>query len=452
MKLANRQDIIQNVIKPNYCSGCGICTASGQFKMVLNEYGQYLPQLISQDFENEEIICPFADHGINENDIAKEQFDDGKTKFHPDFGYYKNLYAGYVNVESYRHSGSSGGSVSWLTEHLLKEDMVDYIVHVKETNDVRIRFKYEISGDLSDNLKGSKSKYYPVTLEESLQFILKNKGRYAVVGIPCFIKGLQLLRKQNPIFDGRIRFTIGIFCGHLKTTHYLSSLISQFEVDEKDVKHFDFRYKIPGRKASDYGTKLVLTNGENKTKLNKELFGTNWGWGLFKLKACDYCDDIIGETADISFGDAWIPKYENDYLGTNIIVTRNPILDEMIKKNIGNESLIYESITPKELFQSQAGGFRHRREGLAYRLYLKQKKGETVPVKRVKPQKTASKKRRKLYQIRMQLQERSFKTPNYKNPEQLKNELLPLIDKLNKIYDHSAWTKFRLKLKKWLKK
>ena len=34
----------------------------------------------------------------------------------------------------------------------------------------------------------------------------------------------------------------------------------------------------------------------------------DWGMGIFKLGACDYCDDIVGETADISFGDAWLRR------------------------------------------------------------------------------------------------------------------------------------------------
>jgi len=451
MKPVTAPELIKQVIQPNYCSGCGVCTTHQVFKMKLNKHGQYVPVLNSGQAEKT-VVCPFASHQVNENDLAQEQFDTPGIKFHNEIGYYQKIYAGYVNEGNFRKNGSSGGSVSWFTHQLLSSREVDYIVHVSEQNQAVIRFNYNISDSLESNIKASKSKYYPTTLEASLQFIKEHEGKYAVVGLPCFIKGINLLKKQDPLFEKRIRFSISLFCGHLKSTHYLSSLLAQFDTGNKLVKHFDFRHKTPGHKASDYSTKIVLDNGKSLIKNNQDLFGTNWGWGLFKLKACDYCDDIIGETADISFGDAWTPRYENDYLGTNIVVVRNAGLEKIIRKNIDNQHLQYEEISPETLIESQAGGFRHRREGLAYRLYLQQKKNQIIPEKRIKPEKIKSKKRRKLYKIRMQLQEKSFYSINYNNIEKLKSELMPLIRQLEQVYEHSAWTKFRLKLKKWLKK
>ncbi len=452
MRKISIKELHDTVLSGNYCSGCGVCAAysEGSMQMRLDQNGTYIPVLNSVK-EEEITVCPFADHQTDYRQFGKKFFDNQDLRFNPVFGYYLKIRAGYVTENHYRKKGSSGGGVTWFTDKLLEEKMVDYVVSVKETNSVNPRFEYTISAEKSANRETSKSKYYPVTLENSLKFIRKNPGRYAVVALPCFAKGIRLLQENEEIFRKRIRFVISIFCGHLKSTHYLSSLVSQFDVEEKDVARFDFRYKIPGRKASDYGTKIVLKNGKEIVKRNKDLFGTDWGWGLFKLKACDYCDDTVGELADISFGDAWLTRYENDYLGTNIIVTRHSLAEEIIQKSVGKGYLYVENLTENDLIRSQAPGMRHKSEGLAYRLYLNRKKGKWSPPTRVEPEKIQSRKRRKIYELRMQLQNVSFFSPHYDRIEKLKKEIEPLVKKLNRTYEHSAWTKVRLWIKQKLK-
>ena len=48
---------------------------------------------------------------------------------------------------------------------------------------------------------------------------------------------------------------------------------------------------------------------------------------MLKYKACDFCDDVFGEVADVVFGDAWVEKY-----ATASAVTKkrsiNPVLVE----------------------------------------------------------------------------------------------------------------------------
>jgi len=453
MKKISSSTLWETVIKNDYCSGCGVCTATknSPFKMSLNEKGYFIPKIVGDLSKDDTVICPFGSHNIDEDILAKEQFDEKDTNYNSAFGYYKKLYAGFVNEGDFRIKGSSGGSVSWMTNQLLKEDLVDYIVHIKETN-TATRYNYSISCTVEENNKGAKSRYYPTTMESVLDFIKNNDGRYAIISIPCFIKGINLLKTQNELFKKRITFTISLFCGHLKTTHYLDSLVSQFDISTKDVEKFDFRHKIETRKASDYGTELVLKNGEKKMKLNKDLFGTDWGLGLFKLKACDYCDDVIGETADISFGDAWIPKYEDDYLGTNVVVTRHQILDKIISKAIKEQRVSYENLDSKDLYASQAGGFRHRREGLAHRLFLMNKKNVWTPKKRVSPKEHESKKRRNIFKLRMILQEKSINSSNYKNVSALKKELKPYLNKIKNVNRHSAWTRMVIKIKTIFKK
>ena len=54
-----------------------------------------------------------------------------------------------------------------------------------------------------------------------------------------------------------------------------------------------------------------------------------WIWP-FKYKACDFCDDVFAETADVVVGDAWIPKYLTQ--GNSLVVTRSSLFDSLINK------------------------------------------------------------------------------------------------------------------------
>jgi hypothetical protein len=104
-----------------------------------------------------------------------------------------------------------------------------------------------------------------------------------------------------------------------------------------------------------------------------------------KLRACDFCDDVTGETADVAVGDAWLPGYVDDSAGTNVVVARHPVLQALIEDGVTARALRLDRIEADEVARSQDGGLRHRREGLAYRLALTDAAGRWRPRKRVAP-------------------------------------------------------------------
>src|SRR5690606_23456092 len=103
-----------------------------------------------------------------------------------------------------------------------------------------------------------------------------------------------------------------------------------------------------------------------------------WGTGLFKSNACDFCDDVLTELADISLGDAWIKPYRMDGLGNSIIITRTEIAELIVNGN----DLVLDSIDENKIIESQSGSFNHRHNGLLYRIQLYKSQGRIVPFKR----------------------------------------------------------------------
>lgn len=75
--------------------------------------------------------------------------------------------------------------------------------------------------------EGAKSRYYPIELSRVLQEIRSTPGRYAVVGAPCFIKAVHLARANDAVLGERIAYTLGLFCGHMKSARMVESFAWQ---------------------------------------------------------------------------------------------------------------------------------------------------------------------------------------------------------------------------------
>ena len=394
-----------------YCVGCGACAyLDPAFNIVKNIDGCYQAS-VQGSIVNEDAVssaCPFAS-SINEDVLGGELFSKQAGVHHDQYlGYWLNAYVGYVSADGWRSRGSSGGMVSWLASKMLEDGLVDAVIHVKDGSDPEHMYTYQVSHSVNELKTGAKSKYYPIEMSEVLSYVREHDGKYLFIGIPCFVKAIRLLRRQDEVLNKRIRYCIGLVCGHLKSDFFAKSEAWESGVPLDDIARVDFRHKTPGSPASDYAVEIQRTDGgEPVIKRTAELSTTNWGLGYFKYNACDYCDDVLAETADVTFGDAWIPKYVNDGEGCNVIVVRNQDVQDLFDRH--RDELVLHDSDSAEVYQSQAGGFRHRRQGLAYRLYAHKQRGEWTPTKRVKPSLDGiSKKRQKTYAMRTVLKNESF--------------------------------------------
>ncbi|MAD92893.1 MAG: hypothetical protein CMP85_03585 [Gammaproteobacteria bacterium] len=117
---------------------------------------------------------------------------------------------------------------------------------------------------------------------------------------------------------------------------------------------------------------------------------------------------MFAETADITVGDAWLPKYEKDSGGTSVVVVRDAELGQLIVDAQKEARVLFHPEEVSQIVQSQAGGLRDRREGLAHRLYLKKENQEWAPRKRVSACRTGiTRIRQRIYESRSALGEAS---------------------------------------------
>lgn len=375
---------LEKVIKNDLCIGCGACAVMSESAGMELKGGLYAPNFQNSTISQQtsaDAVCPFTDLSSNEDQIAREVFEITQLKKDDYLGYWHSAYAGY-SVEM-REYGASGGIISWLLAKLLEDDLVDYVIAVGEIGNQHPRFGYKIISSVDELKISGGSAYYPVTYSEVIEQVRQQEGRYVFVGIPCFNKSIRLLKKQDPVLDRRIVFQVGLVCGHLKTKEYGDYLIRLTGLHEDNVKSIHFRRKAEDGKANEYLFEAKTADGEVRTISNKQI-GSNWGMGVFKPKACDYCDDVFAETADAVCMDAWLPQYIKDGKGISLFLTRTEKLDALVRAHIESGELIAEEVNEQELVDSQAGGIRHRRRGLKFRLFIAGIFG-WKPTKRVMP-------------------------------------------------------------------
>jgi coenzyme F420 hydrogenase subunit beta len=427
------------VINNDICIGCGVCSLykSDKIKINFDKHGKYKASIIENlnELELEELnkICPFSSLSFNESQIANQKFNQLEN-FHSKIGYYTSLYSGYHKNEAQRIESSSGGLTSWLLLELYKKKLIDGVIHVGNQNNNNKLFSYKISYTENEILENTKTRYYPIELSQILLEINTTK-KYAIVGIPCFIKAVRLLAERNKDINNAISFYIGIVCGHLKSKHFTSAIALQNEIDPQLVVNIDFRSKIKDKKANFYGAKIDFSKKNKKASKNtkplKYYLGSDWGYGFYKYKACDYCDDVLNETADIVFGDAWIEPYMSDWKGHNIFLIRNKTLESLFKEGVKYDKIKIETVSEEEIIKSQASSFRHRNEGLAYRLYIDRKNKRWYPKKRVAISNAISGRRKLIYRLRSKISRKShnaiLKSIEKNNIDHLYNEMKYLL-------------------------
>jgi len=429
-----------DLIKENYCIGCGVCTTTNCTSLFLDEFGKY-KLLINSSIETEikDVleICPFSSLSPNEDTLGKTLFSSGNKKKYDSIGYYLNNYVGHVKADKIRLNSSSGGITTWLLTKLLNNGDITHAVHIGQSNKESLLFEYTISEDKESIIAGASSRYYPVEMSSVLKYIKQYDGEYAIVALPCFAKGLRLLQQKDGIFKQRIKYIISPICGHLKTKNYANILAWQKGILAYELQSINFRKKFPDKPASQYGTEFIIDEKGKQKKITYRnssfRFGTDWGHGMFKYPACDYCDDVVGELADISVGDAWLPKYIEDYKGNSVIVVRNNYLNEVLNSEVAKEELKLDKVSTKLVENSQAGGIRNKREDIKYRLWLKRQNGEWYPPKRVEASENGvDNKRKEIIKLRLRISQYSHELFN----ESLqKNDLGDFYKKMTPLLD-----------------
>ncbi|MBS7630251.1 Coenzyme F420 hydrogenase/dehydrogenase, beta subunit C-terminal domain [Candidatus Bathyarchaeota archaeon] len=372
--------IINQVKNLNLCTGCGTCAGvclNNAIEMKKSESeGLYLPHILQEKCTQCGIcskVCPGYEvdfNGLNEKIFGKRPEDNS-------LGNYLSTYVGESCDINVRFNSSSGGLASHILIYALEKQIIDGAIVTRMNREKPLETETFIARTSGEILEASKSKYCPVTSNKVLKHILREDGRFAIIGLPCHIHGIRKAENIYKPLQNKIVLHIGLMCSHEVNFRGTEFLIGKMHINKKDVKQIAYR-------GNGWPGGMSVTLRDNSL-VKIPLFGS-WHsyWPVFSSFfftpiRCFMCPDQTAELADISLGDAWLPELMNDKTGKSIIVSRTEKAEQILSQ-MKNENLInIRRIPPEKVRQSQRINMIFKKDDFSSRLSLLASRGLSIP-------------------------------------------------------------------------
>jgi len=364
--------IQKEVIDKNLCISCGLCAQNGYAEMSMKK-GIYLPKFKRkiEPAEDEFLykICPGK--GYNIIDTGKDLYSKDNS-YNYKLGYYSSIGAAYTNDQAFLKKSSSGGMMPFLAYYLLKEKIVQGVLTVK--------FDYTKNGPVpkpfiaktkEDLISAQGSKYMPVPLLQNIDEVIKFPGKLAVIGTPCQIAGLRLLQQENKKLNEKIKFTIANFCGGYRDFRETERIFKIFNVKKEKIKEFSYRGN------GQPGTMTIQQKNAKPIQISYPDYARLTGYT--KYYRCRLCVDATGELADVSFGDAWHPRFIDSGKKWSFYICRSKEMEAILNEIKEKSGANFELISVEELVISQKGNLTTKKERQNSRLKLYQLMNMYVP-------------------------------------------------------------------------
>jgi coenzyme F420-reducing hydrogenase beta subunit len=383
--------VCDQIVPGGFCSGCGVCAGvcreaagAAALTMCWNEAGTYEPVIDANaclECSTCLEVCPFVNENLDTDELASNLFGGEGCMPDPVLGRHMGLYGGYSRVRGHRENGAGGGMATWFLETLLERGLVDRVACVLPGSGPDKLFRFVVADNAEVVRTGSKSAYYPVEVSDVVSEIFRTDARFAVVGLPCVIRGLRLAARKLTVMGERLVFTLGLTCGQGRSRYFAEFLCAKcggdpaamdrvrFRVKDARRHHLDHRFECSG---AGFSGSIYQTDG----------MGWLWGHDCFKMGACNYCDDITAELADVTFADAIDEPYCHGNAGANFIIARSKLALEILAWGKDKGELELEPVPLEAVRHRMEGVELVKRRDFRHRLHLRASNGEYVPTGR----------------------------------------------------------------------
>jgi coenzyme F420 hydrogenase subunit beta len=368
----------KKAVNSNLCTGCGTCAGicpNQTLAMEMTPEGTYNPQIAADNCQACHLcaeVCP-----VNKDNVTElNQFIFNKMPDNLLMGNFVDCYTGYSTDSTIRWNATSGGIITSLLIYLLRNKLIDGALLTRINRDHPLKAEPFIARTENDILSAMGSKYVPVALNQLLNQILSESGKFAVVGLPCHIQGIRRAELKIRRLRDKIIYHFGLACSRTMTLRGIEYILGKMNISPNDVVELKYRGNgWPG------GIRISLEGGEEKFLPNQgSLWSEIFGGYFFAPFCCTVCHDHLSEFADISFADAWLPRIvKEDKKGTSIIVTRTEIGEKLINDAATAERIQVSRLKCDEVLQSQLWPLFFKKRNIRARVRLLRMLGRTVP-------------------------------------------------------------------------
>ncbi len=347
--------------------------------MVDNDFGEYRPRGLTgqcSDCGLCRIVCPF-ENGPNENELGRELYAEVAGIQHtPETGYFLANYCGGVASDTLRWSRTSGGLATWMLARLMQTGVVDRVIAVASTSNPDKLFEFVEFSTVESLWTAARSSYYPVEISSCLRTVAQSNLKYAVIGLPCVVKGIRRAQQRMPRLKQNIPVLLGLVCGQQRSKWFAEYLVRRAGLTMEAVRRISFREKRETQPATLSHFAAWTTRSKTPVFLERsDGYGRAWEQSYFKEDACNYCDDVFAELADATFMDAWLPGFHEDPRGTTIVMARSALCRDLVFSGVKSGALRVTPLEIRQVIRSQQGCLQLKRDGAALQLSLNGNRG-----------------------------------------------------------------------------
>ena len=358
--------ISESVLKHNRCCGCGLCVGvcpGNALEMRLGENGQYKPHLAKTCTHCGLCarICPSVCHDKKADELSFAQ-EHGYTasSVEENLRFYRSTWVG-AAADPFRSVGSSGGIVTGLCHSALSLRLYDACaVVIPNRNPGPPRFMTTLVEDPDDVYMAAGSRYYPVEFSRVLRSIQRRNLRTLIVCLPCVAYGLHRLKTILPQYKDQL-FILSLACGHCPSALFTEFLLTPEERNAGRINYRDHSCRDP---YSRYSFSVRTDNSSRKIPF-QGMYGLAYTSWFFGVNACRYCDDALGDFADLCVMDAWLPEYVSDTRGTSLLLLRTDRAESLVSSAAAADVLKVKAIPSRKVANAQKGVLLNKNEVLS---------------------------------------------------------------------------------------